>query len=262
MKFSRNVNNNNCDEVISDILSNKYEIKELRLRIERDHIYSKNLIECIADVINCNAEIVHVLNSCLLLDNNFKIIADAISSSGNLLEFNIANICSSNSYDIRHRNVIDASGNTIPAGELLHKNIHLLSLTLTKNQTLLKLCISGVPIRDDGALCISLALVKGATLEILDIRSCSLTDGGTIAIVFALEKNKTLKKIYLARNNVGNIGAHYLSEMLHINRTLQYLYMDANYPEKQDIRLSLKENRNLNKNNSSLLTLCRNNLMI
>jgi Ran GTPase-activating protein (RanGAP) involved in mRNA processing and transport len=97
-------------------------------------------------------------------------------------------------------------------------------------KTLTELCLSGNPIRSEGATILADALGCNAmpSLKELDLDHCGIEDDGCVALMSALEQNTSLQILDLENNDFGERGCMALAESLPNIKGLQQIGFTAN----------------------------------
>jgi Ran GTPase-activating protein (RanGAP) involved in mRNA processing and transport len=140
---------------------------------------------------------------------------------------------------------LDDQGVSILANALAIRNASILDLNLQWNditsmgvralvddhvevvKTLTKLCLSGNPIRSEGATMLAHALEGNAMPSLKELQqvSCGIRDDGFVTLMSALEQNTSLQILDLGWNTFGERGFMALAESLPNMKGLQQIKM-------------------------------------
>jgi hypothetical protein len=162
-------------------------------------------VRSIADSMRRNTTLQQLdLSACELNDQGISVLANAFAiRNASLQELNIYN------------NSITSVG----VRALVDDNVDAV-------KTLTKLCLSGNPIRSEGAIILADAFERNAmsSLKRLDLDRCGIDDDGLVALLSALEQNTSLQILDLKNNLFAERGFMALAESLPNIRGLQQLY--------------------------------------
>ncbi|CAF1259758.1 unnamed protein product [Rotaria sp. Silwood1] len=148
----------------------------------------------------------------ILIDEDIKIIADALITNTTLIKLNLSQ-CQ-----------IDDQGAQYLA-DVLKQNKTLISLYLHKNQ-----------ISNYGVRFLADALIQNKTLTTLDLSHNNINDEGIQYLANMLQKNSKLTTLHLSQNQIGDKGIQYLANALQQNRTLNILHLSQNLIGDQGIQ--------------------------
>jgi Ran GTPase-activating protein (RanGAP) involved in mRNA processing and transport len=148
------------------------------------------------------------LSACVLNDQSLSILANAlVTRNTGILE-------------------LDLGGNEITSvgvRALIDDNVEAV-------KTLTKLCLSGNPVRSEGASILANALRRNTMPNLKQLRLiwCGIDDDGFVALVSALEQNTSLQIIELKCNDFAERGFSALAESLPNIKGLQEIVFMAN----------------------------------
>lgn len=220
----------NNTELISTVLMYNYTLESLILGRNRIEDYGAL---CISGGLAVNQSLRYLdISENRIEDTGISYIENALRESRSLTGLNI-------------------SGNQIS----LVGCMHIASL-IKNNSSLLSLGLNCLSIRDEGIFIISLPLAENTTLTKIGLNGNFITDGEIISYV--IRTNNTLVELDIGYNCLMSMSTDSIELALEDNTSLTKLNIE-HQREEEYVYIShydLMLNKNISKNNQSLLSLC------